>query len=108
MAKKQNTVELAGPEDPMELLGCQDAPEEDANPQAPADLPEDAPLEYAVTGCDRLNLRAGPGLDARVIVELPQGVGVSDTGETQGDWWEVTTGTLTGWVLSTYLEPVWA
>lgn len=105
------TRETIGPENPAELLGCQDAQPEaepDANPQAPADLPGDAPLEYAVTGCDRLNLRERPGLDAPVIVELPRGVGVCDTGRTDGDWWKVTTGRLAGWVMATYLEPVWS
>lgn len=90
------TQEVIGPEDASELLGCQ---------EAPPDIP---PLEYAVTGCTSLNLRERPGLDAPIIAVLPCGVGVSDTGQVQGDWWEVVTGRLTGWVLSTYLEPVWS
>ena len=103
------TRETVGPEDPAELLGCQDEEaQEDANPQAPADLPPDAPLEYAVAGCDALNLRKSPGLDSPVIAVLPRGAGVSDTGRVQNDWWEVVTGRLTGWVLAEYLEPVWS
>lgn len=90
-----------------EPLGFEDGADEDANPQAPADFGY-PPVEYAVTGCARLNLRKGPGLDEPIIVALPRGVGVSNTGETAGDWWEVTTGRLTGWVLSEYLEPVWS
>jgi len=88
--------EVIGPESETELLGCQE------------EIPGDPPLEYAVTGCDLLNLRERPGLDARIITALPRGVGVSDTGQRQGDWWEVATGRLIGWVLSTYLEPVWS
>jgi len=88
--------EVIGPENETELLGCQD------------EAHGDPPLEYAVAGCDLLNLRERPGLDARIITALPRGVGVSDTGQRQDDWWEVATGRLTGWVLSTYLEPVWS
>ncbi len=87
--------EVIGPENESELLGCQD---EASNIQ---------PLEYAVAGCTFLNLRERPGLDAPITAVLPCGVGVSDTGQVQGDWWEIVTGRLTGWVMSTYLEPVW-
>ncbi len=88
--------EIIGPESEMELLGCQE------------ETFGDPPLEYAVAGCDLLNLRERPGLDARIITSLPRGVGVSDTGQKQGDWWEVATGRLIGWALSAYLEPVWS
>ncbi len=64
-------------------------------------------IEYAVAGCELLNLREQPGLEARILTVLPCGVGVSATGQRQGEWWEVVTGRLTGWVLSTYLEQVW-
>lgn len=93
------TREIIGPEDEAELMGCQDA-EEGFQP--------DAPLEYAVTGCALLNLREAPSLDAPIIVALPRGVGVSNTGQVQGPWWEVATGKLRGWVLDQYLEPVWS
>lgn len=91
--------EVIGPDSEEELLGCQD--EETGDPPI-------VPLEYAVAGCDRLNLRDGPGLNARVITELPRGVGVSDTGQRGGEWWEVVTGLLRGWVMAEYLEPVWS
>lgn len=71
------------------------------------ELPEgNAPLEYAVAGCERLNLRERPSLDAPVLAELPQGVGVSCTGERRDAWWEVVTGRLAGWVMAKYLAPL--
>ena len=106
----------------MDTLGAQEAVESAGNdqlgPDSEAVAPEeqgrepetqtDGPLEYAVTGCGYLNLREGPGLEAPIITELPRGVGVVDTGKTQGEWWQVTTGFLTGWVMGRYLEPVWS
>ena len=105
----------------MDTLGPQEAAEsagkDQLSPDSEAALDEqgrepetrtDGPLEYAVTGCSCLNLREGPGLEAPIITELPRGVGVADTGKTQGEWWQVTTGFLTGWVMGRYLEPVWS
>lgn len=125
--KKADTAPDAAPvvqDEPtmdMDTLGVQEAAESAGNdqlgPGSEAEEKEqegepedqtDGPLEYAVTGCGYLNLREGPGLEAPIITELPRGVGVVDTGKTQGEWWQVTTGFLTGWVMGRYLEPVWS
>lgn len=79
------------------LLGCQDDP--DPEPEAP--------IQYAVTADPGLNLREGPSKAAPVITELPRGIGVFPTGVTQGEWTEVSTGRLTGWVMRKFLEPLW-
>ena len=123
--KKADTAPDAAPvvqDEPtmdMDTLGVQEAAESAGNDQLGPGSEEkeqegepedqtDGPLEYAVTGCGYLNLREGPGLEAPIITELPRGVGVVDTGKTQGEWWQVTTGFLTGWVMGRYLEPVWS
>lgn len=80
----------------------------------PADLPVslgedevDLPVQYSVAASPGLNLREGPSKAAPIIARLPRGVGLFPTGMTQDDWCEVTTGRLTGWVMSEFLEPLW-
>ena len=110
-AVPETAPELEIPQDPYQELMEPDPIEEPETVETAPEEPEPvetAPIEYAVTGCDYLNLREAPSLDAPVIVRLPRGVGVSDTGEIQGEWCEVATGRLTGWVMAQYLEPVWS
>ena len=88
------------------------APDSGQDAEEEQDLPPGAPLEYAVAGCKSLNLRERPGLDEPVIARLPRGVGVVPLGEAvsqaDGHWLRVRTGTLDGWVMDQYLEPVWS
>lgn len=93
-APPEGCGEIIGPEDEAELLGCQGEP------------PNDSPFQYAVTAEGGLNLREAPNLDAPILAVLPRGVGVFDTGLSQGPWLEVITGRLAGWVLSEHLEPL--
>lgn len=89
--------EVMGPERTDEPLGCQDADE--------AELAEVECIEYAVTGCERLNLREEPSLDANVITCLPCGVGVlGSTHPVENGWRLVFTGRLVGWVMDEFLE----
>lgn len=63
--------------------------------------------EYAVTGCEALNLRAEPVLDAPVAAVLPRGAGVFEDGEPGPEGWlHVRTGRLEGWMMAKYLEPL--
>ena len=55
---------------------------------------------------DELNVRAAPDSDADIVATLaPDAAGVSRTGETDGNWWEITTpdGT-TGWADRAFLS----
>ena len=61
--------------------------------------------EYAVTGCEALNLRAEPVLDAPIVAQLPRGAGVFEGAEPGPEGWlHVRTGRLEGWMMSKYLE----
>lgn len=53
---------------------------------------------------DSVNLRTGPGLDWRVITELPAGATVSLTGNEEGGFAEVSTDEGDGWVFTDYLS----
>lgn len=88
--------QIIGPENPEELLGCQDADE--------AELAEGVWGEYAVTAEGGLRLREGTGPNARVIAVLPQGAGVLSDGAAVGGWIHVRTGRLEGWMLAEFLE----
>ena len=91
------TREEIGPDSEEDLLGCQDADE--------AELAEVECIEYAVTGCERLNLREEPSLDANIITCLPCGVGVlGSTNPVENGWRLVFTGRLVGWVMDEFLE----
>lgn len=72
-----------------------------------AELTECVLTEYAVTGCNLLNLRAGPVLDAPIVAQLPRGAGVFEAAEPGPEGWlHVRTGRLEGWMMSKYLEPL--
>ena len=72
-----------------------------------AELVECVLRECAVTGCEALNLRAEPVLDAPVAAVLPRGAGVFEDGEPGPEGWlHVRTGRLEGWMMSKYLEPL--
>lgn len=91
--------EIIGPENPEELLGCQDADE--------AELVEGLFLTYAVTAAGGLRIRAELSLDAPVAAVLPCGAGVFGDGEPGPDGWvHVFTGRLSGWMLGRHLEPL--
>ncbi len=88
---------VCGPEDLDELRGCQDE----------AELAEALFIEYAVTGCERLNLRQEPSTDAPVVALLPRDVGVFGADGPAADGWrQVCTGRLSGWVMDKYLAPL--
>ena len=53
---------------------------------------------------DSVNLRTGPGLDWRVITELPAGATVELTGAEEGGFAEVSTDSGDGWVFTNYLS----
>ena len=61
---------------------------------------------YAVTGCDALNLREGPSLDARVVAVLPRDAGVFAEEGPEGGWLRVCTGWLSGYMMAKYLKPL--
>lgn len=91
------TREEIGPDSEEDLLGCQDVDD--------AELAEVECIEYAVTGCERLNLREEPSLDANVISCLPCGAGVlGSTHPVENGWRLVFTGRLIGWVMDEFLE----
>lgn len=93
--------EVIGPENPEDLLGCQDEDEDEA------ELEETEFIEYAVAGCGRLNLRESPSLAAPIVAALPCGVGVlGNTRPAEEGWRQVFTGRLFGWVMDKYLEPL--
>jgi len=52
-----------------------------------------------------LNLRTGPGLGYDVIVGITKDRIVTATGNTDGDWTEVTIDGDSGWMSSLFLEP---
>lgn len=97
MAGKEKAAVVIGPADETELPGSQD--EEFREPEGS--------IQYAVAANPGLNLREEPSKAASIIVELPYGVGLFATGLTHGPWWEVATGSLKGWVLAEFLEPLW-
>ena len=68
----------------------------------------DKAAERVVTAERGLNLREAPGLDSRVLAVLSHGAGVLPAAEQAegAEWVHVRTGTLMGWVLAEYLEPV--
>ena len=70
------------------------------------------PVEVAVSAAQGLNLRAAPSMDAAVLAVLPKGAGMFvDSNQLPADgtilpWLAVTTGKLSGYVDSKYLEEV--
>ncbi|MBO9343430.1 MAG: SH3 domain-containing protein [Roseiflexus sp.] len=69
--------------------------------------PTAAPQIWSVA-VERLNLRAGPGIDYPVVTTLKRGDDVIDLGETAGSgedrWVRVRAGTQEGWVFRTFLR----
>ena len=93
----QAAQEIIGPEDPADLLGCEDADE--------AELAEGLLTEYAVTSKGGLRLRESPATDAPILAVLPCGAGVFGDGEPAPDGWlYVRTGRLEGWMMAKHLE----
>lgn len=90
------TQEIVGPDNPEDLLGCQDADE--------AELEEGLLVEYAVTAKGGLRLRESPALDAPVVAVLPWGAGVLSNGDPEDGWLYVLTGRLEGWMMARHLE----
>lgn len=60
--------------------------------------------EYAVTGCNALNLRDAPGFHGAILAELPRGAGVYSCDKPVDGWLHVRTGRLEGWMLAEHLE----
>lgn len=71
-----------------------------------AELSEGLMTGYAVTGCDALNLREGPSLDARVIAVIPRDAGVFAEEGPENGWLRVCTGWLAGHMMAEYLKPL--
>lgn len=71
-----------------------------------AELSEGLLTGYAVTGCDALNLREGPSLDARVIAVIPRDAGVFAEEGPENGWLRVCTGWLAGYMMAEYLKPL--
>lgn len=92
------TQEIAGPDDPADLLGCEDA---DYVPTA-----EGLYVEYAVNAKGGLRLREEPSMDAPIIAVLPRGAGVLACEEPENGWLHVRTGRLKGWMMSKFLEAI--
>lgn len=92
------TQEIIGPDDPADLLGCEDA---DYVPTA-----EGLFVEYAVTATGGLRLRAAPAPDAPILAVLPCGAGVLACEEPENGWLYVHTGRLEGWMMAQHLEAV--
>lgn len=90
--------QIIGPADAGELAGCQDE----------AELAEGALTEYSVTAEHGLRLRKRPSLDAPVIAVLPWGAGVFADEPPIGEWVCVTTGLLSGYMLTKHLAPLTA
>ena len=90
--------EVIGPDDPAELLGCEDEPTDEA------ELMDGLLVEFAVTPKGGLRLRAEPSLDAPVVAILPCGAGVLADDEPEDGWVHVRTGWLDGWMLADRLE----
>ncbi len=88
--------QIIGPADESELAGCQDE----------AELQEGELTEYAVTAEGGLNLRERPSLDAPVLAVLPWGAGVFADEPQAGEWLPVTTGLLSGYMLTKHLAPL--
>jgi len=58
-----------------------------------------------VADWDTLNVRAGPGTHFRVETELIPGTcGIELTGRRQGDWIEIQSGGIIGWVHGHYIK----
>lgn len=57
----------------------------------------------AMTTTDAVNFRSGPSLDDAVIRVLAAGTGVQATGKASNGFSEVTVGSSTGWIYTTYL-----
>ena len=53
-----------------------------------------------------LNIRSGPGTEFNLVHGAPVGTSGIATGNTEAGWTEITIEGVTGWALSTYLEPV--
>ena len=68
------------------------------------------PVEVAVAPDKGLNLREAPKMDSPVLAVLPKGVGVFvdptqlPADGTVPEWLQVTTGKLSGFVVSRFLE----
>lgn len=111
---KTKTTGTAAPDaaqdvhDQSEAQGAQGAGTTSAPPAAQdlAELSEGLLTGYAVTGCDALNLREGPSLDARVVAVLPRDAGVFAGEGPEGGWLRVCTGCLTGYMMAEYLKPL--
>lgn len=85
--------QITGPADAGELAGCQEE----------AELETGLMTEYAVTAEGGLRLRERPSLDAPVLAVLPRGAGVLSDEPPFGEWAWVTTGLLSGYMLSKHL-----
>lgn len=94
----QAVQEIIGPDDPADLLGCEDV---DYVPTA-----EGLFVEYAVTAKGGLRLRAQPAPDAPILAVLPCGAGVLACEEPEDGWLYVHTGRLEGWMMAEHLEAI--
>lgn len=97
-AEAAENARIIGPEDPAELLGCQDVDE--------AELEDGTLIEYVVTAEEGLRLREAPSLEASILAELPWGAGVFVDEPPIGEWLCVTTGLLSGYMLAKHLAPM--
>jgi RHS repeat-associated protein len=68
------------------------------------DLWNSSSNSYTIISQGNLNMRAGAGSNNKVIGSLSSGSIVTGTGNTDGNWTEVTSAGKTGWVSSKYVK----
>lgn len=79
-------------------------PTTNANPIVPAaSVPASIPAGTQYKTTIELNLRSGPGTTYGILGYGVTGTTVTATGKTNGIWYEVKMGSLTGWMSSDYL-----
>lgn len=86
--------------------GAEQPSQQPAAAQDLAEFSEGLLTGYAVTGCDALNLREGPSLDARVVAVIPRDAGVFAEEGPENGWLRVCTGWLVGYMMVEYLKPL--
>lgn len=81
------------------------SPSPSASPQ-PGGTPAPASMQMRVNSPDGVNLRAGPGLDQRILAVIPNNTRLTVLGRSaDGRWSQVTHNGQTGWVDGQFLSP---
>ena len=77
-----------------------------AAPPSPTPAPAAQQQQMRVNSVDGVNLRAGPGLDQRVLTVIPHNARVTVVGRSaDGKWAQITYSGQSGWVDTQYLLP---